>query len=65
LVAGSILQNHYEFEGALMKYRICSVLNPDSPELWNNIGMCFYGKNKIIAVRYIIIIINIIYLFFL
>ncbi|KAG4091986.1 sporangia induced Bardet-Biedl syndrome 4 protein [Neocallimastix lanati (nom. inval.)] len=49
LVAGSILQNHYEFEGALMKYRICSVLNPDSPELWNNIGMCFYGKNKIIA----------------
>ncbi|ORX77475.1 Bardet-Biedl syndrome protein 4 [Anaeromyces robustus] len=49
LVAGSILQNNYEFEGALMKYRICAVLNPESPELWNNIGMCFYGKNKIIA----------------
>lgn len=50
LVAGSILQNNYEFEGALMKYRIGVVLNPDSFELWNNIGMCFYGKNKIIAV---------------
>jgi len=49
LVAGSIMQNNYEFDGALVKYRICSVLNPESPELWNNIGMCFYGKNKIIA----------------
>jgi len=44
------MQNNYEFEGALMKYRIGVVLNPDSFELWNNIGMCFYGKNKIIAV---------------
>jgi Bardet-Biedl syndrome 4 protein len=33
----------------LLKYRIASVYNPDSCELWNNIGMCFFGKQKYVA----------------
>lgn len=32
-----------------MKYRISAVDNPDSAELWNNIGMCFFGKQKYVA----------------
>ena len=26
-----------------------SVQMPESPQLWNNIGMCFYGKQKFVA----------------
>jgi Bardet-Biedl syndrome 4 protein len=33
----------------LLKYRIAAVYNPDSAELWNNIGMCFFGKQKYVA----------------
>lgn len=29
---------------ALVKYRIAAVQTPNSPQLWNNIGMCFFGK---------------------
>jgi Bardet-Biedl syndrome 4 protein len=29
---------------ALVKYRVGAVVNPDCPQLWNNIGMCFFGK---------------------
>ena len=29
---------------ALIKYRIAAVQTPNSPQLWNNIGMCFFGK---------------------
>ena len=34
---------------ALMKYRIAAVHAPHSAQLWNNIGMCFYGKSKHVA----------------
>ena len=30
---------------ALMKYRIAAVKTPNSAQLWNNIGMCFFGKS--------------------
>jgi Bardet-Biedl syndrome 4 protein len=33
----------------LLKYRVAAVFTPDSSELWNNIGMCFFGKQKYIA----------------
>jgi Bardet-Biedl syndrome 4 protein len=26
-----------------------AIKNPNSPHLWNNIGMCFYGKKMYIA----------------
>jgi Bardet-Biedl syndrome 4 protein len=31
------------------RYRVMALLNPNSHHLWNNIGMCFYGKKKYIA----------------
>lgn len=34
---------------ALSKYRVAAVVTPHSPHLWNNIGMCFYGKGKFVA----------------
>lgn len=34
---------------ALVKYRIAAVATPNSPQLWNNIGMCFFGKQRYIA----------------
>lgn len=44
LAAGSIIQDKSDHDAALLKYRIAAVHNPDSAELWNNIGMCFFGK---------------------
>lgn len=29
---------------ALVKYRVAAVQTPNSAQLWNNIGMCFFGK---------------------
>uniref|UniRef100_T1DCK4 Putative BBS-4 protein n=1 Tax=Cupiennius salei TaxID=6928 RepID=T1DCK4_CUPSA len=49
LAAGSIIQNHNDFEVALSKYRIAVAKIPESPALWNNIGMCFFGKRKYVA----------------
>ena len=34
---------------ALTKYRIAAVQTPNSAQLWNNIGMCFFGKQCYIA----------------
>ena len=50
MAAGSIIQDHSEVDVALMKYRIAAVSNPNSAQLWNNIGMCFFGKQKYVAV---------------
>lgn len=49
LALGSIVQDKMEHDAALLKYRIAAVHNPDSSEMWNNIGMCFYGKQKYVA----------------
>jgi len=45
LAAGSILQDNQDMDVALMKYRIAAVKTPNSAQLWNNIGMCFFGKS--------------------
>lgn len=50
LAAGSIMQTYGDFEVALSKYRAIAAALPDSPALWNNIGMCFFGKKKYVAV---------------
>lgn len=34
---------------ALSKYRIAAVHTPNSAQLWNNIGMCFFGKQNYVA----------------
>eukprot|EP00759_Apiculatamorpha_spiralis_P038818 PhF_6_TR37857/c0_g1_i1/m.56384/K16531/BBS4; Bardet-Biedl syndrome 4 protein len=49
LAAGSIIQDHSDMDVALTKYRIAAVQTPNSAQLWNNIGMCFFGKQNYIA----------------
>ena len=36
---------------ALVKYRVAAVQTPNSAQLWNNIGMCFFGKQRCVASR--------------
>jgi Bardet-Biedl syndrome 4 protein len=47
--AGSIIQDFEDYDVALIKYRVTAVRTPESPEMWNNIGMCFFGKGKLVA----------------
>ncbi|XP_023933137.1 Bardet-Biedl syndrome 4 protein homolog [Lingula anatina] len=49
LAAGSMMQNHGDFDVGLTKYRIAAQETPESAPLWNNIGMCFFGKKKFVA----------------
>lgn len=51
LAACSITQDQSDVDVALTKYRIAAVHTPNSAQLWNNIGMCFFGKQKYVAVR--------------
>lgn len=44
------MQTHGDFDVALTKYRVVACAVPESPPLWNNIGMCFFGKKKYVAV---------------
>ena len=38
--AGSIIQDHGDFDVALTKYRVAASITPESHALWNNIGWC-------------------------
>ena len=38
--AGSIIQDHGDFDVALTKYRVAAAVTPESHALWNNIGNC-------------------------
>ncbi|XP_061671271.1 Bardet-Biedl syndrome 4 protein isoform X1 [Syngnathoides biaculeatus] len=49
LAAGSMMQTHGDFDVAMNKYRVAACAMPESPPLWNNIGMCFFGKKKYVA----------------
>nr|XP_033776182.1 Bardet-Biedl syndrome 4 protein isoform X3 [Geotrypetes seraphini] len=49
LAAGSMMQTHGDFDVALTKYRVAACTMPESPPLWNNISMCFFGKKKYVA----------------
>ncbi|XP_068231579.1 Bardet-Biedl syndrome 4 protein isoform X2 [Palaemon carinicauda] len=49
LAAGSMMQSHQDFDVALAKYRVAAQTIPESPPLWNNIAMCFFGKKKYVA----------------
>ena len=52
LAAGSIIQDHSDMDVALVKYRVAAVQTPNSAQLWNNIGMCFFGKQRyVVGVR--------------
>ena len=45
-----MIQIHNDHDVALNKYRIAADTAPESSRLWNNIGMCFFGKKKYVAV---------------
>eukprot|EP00605_Chrysophyceae_sp_TOSAG23-4_P002598 GSChrysophyteH1.ASY1.ANO1.2869.1 assembled CDS len=49
LAAGSIIQASGDYDVALTKYRVAMVHSPHCAELWNNIGLCFFGKAKLIG----------------
>jgi len=50
LAAGSIIQDNGDVDVALSKYRLAIIENPNSAQLWNNIGLCFFSKGtKIVA----------------
>ncbi|KAF7634191.1 hypothetical protein Mgra_00006369 [Meloidogyne graminicola] len=49
LAIASILQINNDWDVALSKYKIIVSDFDHSCALWNNIGMCFYGKSKLIA----------------
>ncbi|ETV65422.1 hypothetical protein H257_17847 [Aphanomyces astaci] len=49
LAAGSIIQDHGDMDVALVKYRVAAAQTPNSAQLWNNIGMCFFGKQRFVA----------------
>ncbi|XP_066589421.1 Bardet-Biedl syndrome 4 protein [Prorops nasuta] len=44
-----IMQNHREHDVALSKYKSAAHTIPESSAVWNNVGMCFYGKQKYVA----------------
>ena len=46
----NMIQIHNDHDVALNKYRIAADTAPESARLWNNIGMCFFGKKKYVAV---------------
>ncbi|CAG7817894.1 unnamed protein product [Allacma fusca] len=45
----SMIQTYEDYDFALAKYKIAMQKIPDSSSLWNNIGMCFFGKRKFVA----------------
>jgi Bardet-Biedl syndrome 4 protein len=47
-----MIQIHNDYDVALNKYRIAANTVPESARLWNNIGMCFFGKKKYVAVSF-------------
>ncbi|MES1909421.1 MAG: hypothetical protein MHM6MM_002159 [Cercozoa sp. M6MM] len=49
LAAASVIQDNKDFDVALVKYRVAAQKLPHSPQVWNNVAMCFYGKRQWIA----------------
>ncbi|XP_053663936.1 Bardet-Biedl syndrome 4 protein homolog [Anopheles marshallii] len=49
LALGSILQSKNDIDGALNKYKRIPNLPAESSEVWSNIGLCFFKKQKFIA----------------
>nr|CAD2167588.1 unnamed protein product [Meloidogyne enterolobii] len=49
LAIASILQMNNDWDVALSKYKIVAADFDHSCAIWNNIGMCFFGKSKLIA----------------
>jgi len=46
---GSIFQDKFDYENALINYKLASISNPNSALVWNNLGLCFFARQKFIA----------------
>ncbi len=46
---GSISQGHAEVETALGYYKAALQFRPNSPQLWNNVAMCLFNKQKFVG----------------
>ncbi|CAD5222609.1 unnamed protein product [Bursaphelenchus xylophilus] len=49
LAAAAILQSNSDYDVALTKYRVATTSCDHNGSVWNNIGMCFQGKGKLVA----------------
>ena len=49
LALACIVQDHADADRALVRYRTGVAAEPHSAPLWNNVGMCFFAKQKYIA----------------
>ncbi|XP_068147856.1 Bardet-Biedl syndrome 4 protein homolog [Drosophila tropicalis] len=49
LAFGAIVQSRNDIDGALSKYSQIANAEPEIAELWNNIGLCFFKKQKFIV----------------
>uniref|UniRef100_A0A8C1A599 Bardet-Biedl syndrome 4 n=1 Tax=Cyprinus carpio carpio TaxID=630221 RepID=A0A8C1A599_CYPCA len=50
LAAVVMMHTHRDYDVAMNKYRVAAHSVPESPPLWHNIGMCFFGKKKYVSV---------------
>ncbi|CAL8072814.1 unnamed protein product [Orchesella dallaii] len=49
VAVASMLQTYDDYDQALAKYKVVMQTMPDSASVWNNVGMCFFGKRKYVA----------------
>lgn len=49
LAAGSVMLDHDDVRPAMAKFRVAAAVDPDSPQLWSNVGMGFYAQGKLVA----------------
>jgi Bardet-Biedl syndrome 4 protein len=50
LAVGAIQQTRNDIDLALNTYKNMPTIQNEGFEIWSNIGLCFYRKNKLIAV---------------
>lgn len=61
MALGAVLQSRNDIDGALQRYKKIGDYENEGSELWSNIGLCLFKKQKFIAV---FIILEILFLFF-
>lgn len=50
LAVGAIHQTRNDIDLALNSYKNIPKIQDEGHEIWSNVGLCFYRKNKLIAV---------------
>lgn len=53
LAVGAIQQTRNEIDLALNTYKKIRNISDETFELFSNLGLCFYRKNKLIAVNFV------------